>query len=373
MNRDSTFRPFVVNSALVMVSLTICLAALELVARAAIPSWYPRYAFSADPVAGYINTPNRTFRWHGAEYDFTTTTNRFGFRDDPYEDDNRPLVMALGDSFAWGFGVDYDQVYLTMLENSASTRIIKAGVCGYGTYHAAKILEKFGTDFKPDVVMLNFFIGNDFYENMGVRDLTISNGRFIEIPPEEASVTHKTITWLRGRVRLVEFVINKIKTSPRLYNIVKKAGLAGDQIIGELDLFSVEQNPQVTKAYQATQNILSNLNKSVSELGAKLTVVIIPAKSQVDPARFERELANLRLDFDKFNLDNPNRQLIDMLDAMGIEYIDLTPGFLEYRQNNPERTLYFKVDKHWNSAGHALAAEILSQSGLVPTDHNSGR
>ena len=364
MSFARALRPFIINTFLALVSLSVCLAVLEVVARVSIPSWYPRYAFTADPVAGYVNTPNQTLRWNGAEYDFETTTNSYGFRDEPLDDDGRKRILAVGDSFAWGFGVDYDQTYLALLEREAGTRIIKTGVCGYGTWHAAKIFEKYGRDLKPDVVLLNFFIGNDFYENMGVRNLTISDGRFLEIPPTDASMIHKTITWLRGRVRLVEFVINKIKTAPRLHNLVKKAGLAGDQIIGELDLFSTEQKPQVTEAYQVTRDIIEKLNADVKQIGAKLFVAIIPAKNQIDLRRFEKELGEIKLDADKFDILQPNRQLISMLENMKIEYIDLTPVFSEHRKSEPEQPLYFAIDKHWNSAGHALAASALLNSAL---------
>ncbi len=354
-----------INLALSLLSVVVCVAALELLVRVFVPPWYPPYAFTADKDIGYTNTPNMNLRWTGGEFDFSARTNALGFRDYPFKKDGRKVVLALGDSFCWGFGVDFEKIYLTILEKSVGTRILKAGVCGYGTLHAEELLKKIGPQIQPDIVMLNFFIGNDFYENTGVRNLTVVDGRFREVPPRTSSFVHKAITMLRGRLRLVEFAISKIKSSPPLFGFVRRLGLAGNDLIGEMDLYTATENPQVTGAYAVTKKIIVKLNRSANSIGAKLVVVLIPTKNQVDPERFENELRRMGLDPAGYDLDRPNRLLKKTLDELGIESLDLLPGFRANRKSKPDVELYFTVDKHWTESGHQLAARLIAKSRLL--------
>jgi len=369
-SRDSvgSLRGALINFVLLAASVALCVAALEIYVRLAVPAWYPGYAFTADPATGYVNTPNKTFTWKGPEYEFESRTNAFGFRDDPWENDGRRVIFALGDSFAWGFGVPYEKNHLTLLEKKLGYRVVKTGVCGYGTLQAERMFAKNGAAFRPEIVLLDFFIGNDFYENTGVRNLTVVDGRFREIPPESSSATHKLITWLRGRLRIVELVIAKIKESPRLFELVRKLGLTGGELIGEMDLYRTAESPRVRRAYEATEKILERLKKKADTIHARLVVVIIPTRSQVDPVAFGAELARMNLNPDDYDLEKPNRWLREALDAMRVQVIDLTPGFRSQRGADKNSRLYFEIDRHWTEQGHALAARLIAAS-LFPRNN----
>ncbi len=355
-------KSWLVNAGLALISVIICLAIIEILVRVYVPTWYPRYSFIADPDLGYINTPNHSFRLKSGEFDISSTTNRHGFRDDSFEKDGRKVIMALGDSFAWGFGVEYDQVFLTQLEKETGMRIVKTGVCGYGTIHAAKLFEREWKTFEPDIVLLSFFIGNDFYENTGAHNLTVIDGWFREIPKGDSSLAYTTVTWLRGKLRLVEFVIGKIKSSITLYDMVSRFGFARGELIGEVDLFKIEESPPVTKAYERTYEIIAQLGREVKNSGAKLIVAIIPTKNQVDQELFSDEMKRAGKDISDYDLKAPNRRLTAMLDELGIAYTDLTPGFRERQRKSPASKLYFAVDRHWNKEGHDLAASLLAKT-----------
>jgi len=362
MNLLSKLKNWSINAGLALISVIVCLVILETLVRVYVPTWYPRYAFTADPDLGYINTPNHFFRLKSDEFDISSTTNSHGFRDDPFEKDGREVIMALGDSFAWGFGAEYDQIFLTQLENETGMRVIKAGVCGYGTIHAARLFESKWRVFEPDIVLLNFFIGNDFYENVGKRNLTVIDGWFREIAGEDSSLTYRTVTWLRGRLRLVEFVIGKIKNSIALYDMVARLGFAKGELIGEMDIYKTEESPSVKKAYQRTFEIITKLNQEVAGSGAKLVVAIIPTKNQVDPKLFTIELKRAGKSIFGYDLEAPNKRLMAMLDELTIAYIDLTPGFRDRQRKNPDSKLYFAIDRHWNAEGHDLAASLLAKT-----------
>ncbi len=350
-----------INLVLIAASLLAIIIVLEVAIRFTLPTWYPRYAFIADEDAGYRNTPDKKLRFKSSEFDFMSQSNSYGYRDGPFEPDGRKVVMAIGDSFCWGFGVDYDELFLTIAEKRLGVRIVKACVSGYGTKQALALFQKDKARINPEVVLLNFFIGNDFYENTSVRNLTIVDGWFQESAPERSSIIHKTITWLRSRFRIVEMVIEKIKSSPRLYALVKRTGLAGGDIIDQLDLYRKNERPEVANAYDVTRDQLEQLKRAAQDIGAKLVVVIIPTKNQVNPAPFLEEVKEMGSRAGDFDFMKPNNRLKEMLGELGIAVIDLTPAFRAEMKRNTGASLYYKIDRHWNKAGQALAGRELSK------------
>ncbi len=85
-----------------------------------------------DPYLGYIYPPNhvaRIERPHG-DFAFTFTTDEHGFRN-PSPWPERAGIVVLGDSMAFGYGVDDDQTWTTLLAaRLPGNRIINLGLPG---------------------------------------------------------------------------------------------------------------------------------------------------------------------------------------------------------------------------------------------------
>ena len=60
-----------------------------------------------------------------------------------------------------------------------------------------------------------------------------------------------------------------------------------------------------------------------------------------------------------FDLEKPQKKLIDFCKGNNISYIDLLPKFKEKAMNGTR--LYYKSDVHWNEKGHELAADIIAE------------
>jgi lysophospholipase L1-like esterase len=90
-----------------------------------------------------------------------------------------------------------------------------------------------------------------------------------------------------------------------------------------------------------TSRILEELKKEVETRGAKLLVVFIPSKREIerfdDSLPYQTEIARLCL-------------------QLGIEYFDLAPNF-----KATWRRTYYRLGGHWNARGHRIAAEALHQ------------
>jgi oligoribonuclease NrnB/cAMP/cGMP phosphodiesterase (DHH superfamily) len=62
------------------------------------------------------------------------------------------------------------------------------------------------------------------------------------------------------------------------------------------------------------------------------------------------------------------RLMLDFCAAERLRCLDLTPTFRQRAAQGEQ--LYFRLDGHWNAAGHALAADLiyeyLAAQGLLP-------
>ena len=57
------------------------------------------------------------------------------------------------------------------------------------------------------------------------------------------------------------------------------------------------------------------------------------------------------------SLDEGNVLLSRLCEEYQIRYLDLTPRFMERALKGEQ--LYFRIDGHWNAAGHRLAARTV--------------
>lgn len=93
--------------------------------------------------------------------DFDVTTNHRHLRTGPVAERKQRLrVLALGDSCAFGVGVEDDETWPRALEDSLAAehdvRVINAGVPGYTAYQGMRFLKKNLAELQPDVVICCF-------------------------------------------------------------------------------------------------------------------------------------------------------------------------------------------------------------------------
>ena len=118
--------------------------------------------------------------------------------------------------------------------------------------------------------------------------------------------------------------------------------------------------------YDAAKGIsLSRLlaRSLAEERGIPIVFVIIPAREQVHPERY---------DFSQYpsmaghELEKPQRILRRHLEDQGLTSLDLLPTI---RDASGEEALYYELDQHWNRRGHEVAgkaiADFLVERGLA--------
>ena len=91
--------------------------------------------------------------------------NEDGFRDRLYARPKRPetsRILVLGDSIAFGFGVEEADTFPKVMERSlgGDVEVLNLGVNGYNPYTEAALLSDVGVSYEPDLVLVQFCIND---------------------------------------------------------------------------------------------------------------------------------------------------------------------------------------------------------------------
>ncbi len=369
-----TIKNILKNTLLILISTLITLIILEVLVRIFCNqglytvSQYPKQMFtSASPTQ---LTPNFEGDFPKSEISGHIKINSKGIRDyeRPYEKKGKFRILGLGDSFTFGHGVEFKEIFLTLLEDKLQkakgdkVEVIKAGIPGIGPQEYLSVLKNYGVKYDPDVVLVNFFVGNDIFDiklpsaeasksdTAKKADTVVLNSDEINGPSKVEGVNHFK-DFLRRHVHLYSFVVDRTKTIPAIRHMLQKNNIA-NSIIGSyiIDILKKNYSDDYEKRWAEAFNCISKMK----EICPNLVIVILPTREQVVPERLEKALK--QLDYKKVDIDiyKPNKKLSDYCVANNIKCIDLLPEFEKSKDQ-----LYFEIDPHFNLNGHKLAADII--------------
>lgn len=286
----------------------------------------------------------------GTRY-FDTALDSRGFNDIEYARE-KPAgvtrVIAIGDSFTSGV-VPYAANYLTLLEQDLSAEapieVLNMGIPGTEPKDYLSILVKEGLAFDPDVVLLGFYIGNDF--EMATRQLH-----------EYSYVT--TFFHFLWQLRHVATPLDEGLPGRFAEYDDEQPGFAPERFLEiEADrakIFTTD-NARFTADLARAIGYLRELQAVARRAGAELGVVLMPAEVQIDRALQDAVIRAHQSSRERFDFRRPNRLLAAALTSSGMPVLDLLPAF---EQAGRSARLYKPQDTHWNIAGNRLAAETIA-------------
>ena len=321
-------------------------------------------------------------------------TNQFGFNDRDYPLQKAPgtfRILVVGDSFGWAGGLEgnYTALLETMFERrdgSHKIDVINTGYPGTHTGEQLVMLKKYGLQYNPDLVILGFFAGNDFFDADPNRKRLVVNGCFVDIDRrhEHRFLGYPVITQSRALLFL--------KQKYEIHNRAQKAldeGKAWAAATGQPapyknlpeDTFLNIQKAKLeffntkTSAQRFGSNIdyifesISEMNDLLKSRNIKFMVAIYPDEMQVSPNQFDTLVSKFALNREFYNLNLAQDVLRAFLESKQIPYLDLLDRF---RTEEQKQDLYLFRNTHWNKAGNELAAEMLFQYLIKqPYDFNS--
>jgi lysophospholipase L1-like esterase len=158
--------------------------------------------FVLDSAAGYAMRSSTCVRLKTTEYDGVLKTNSRGMVG-PEVGALGPgefRIVVLGDSYAVGGQVPYEQTFPAVLERDlhdagyTNVRVINAGVGGYTTFNEDGLLREDLSWLQPNLVVVASFLGNDISENV------LATAAGYRLAPEHP----KGMTWGLEAARLVD-------------------------------------------------------------------------------------------------------------------------------------------------------------------------
>lgn len=167
------------NLGLALLSTVLALAACEGLLRVFGDELLPQPdLYLDDPELGKRMRPG----WEGLEFEAPVKINSKGLRSPeiPYaKAEGVYRVLALGDSWTFGFRMNEPDAYPRQLERELSERaaargdsrrfeVINAGVIGYSTDQEAAYLRIEGWKYQPDLVLVNYYPVNDTHNKLAM-------------------------------------------------------------------------------------------------------------------------------------------------------------------------------------------------------------
>tara|TARA_Y100000310_G_scaffold231756_1_gene234441 strand:- start:375 stop:1448 length:1074 start_codon:yes stop_codon:yes gene_type:complete len=351
------------NICLLVVVLILGLVVAEVSVRVFLPTRLLDYKYDEEIGIRYLPDTSYQFISGFDEFSVTNTYNSKGLRgkEFSYEKNEVNRILGLGDSFTFGYGVEDDETYLSLLgENLGEYEIINAGLSGYGPQHILKFLKKEGMKYNPDKVLIALYIGNDI-GSQGQELFSIENGVLVD----------KTLPKASFSLQVRQYLAHKLV----LYNYLHLIKFRLDVNAGKVNPYTPEVYPflldeeTLNNGFSFFQEIMKEMKNYLDNKGVELTVIIIPTKEQVSEEFMESFKEKIKEVYDKpdsvlenlGNLDVLHTRLLLFLEEEGIEHIDLLPVFKKLDED-----LYFPIDSHLNVKGHEATAIIVAKHLKVP-------
>lgn len=251
-------------------------------------------------------------------------------------------ILVLGDSVTFGWGIRNEDGYASQLASLLTTmwpdkrfEVINAGVSGYGTWQEALWLDETGRKLSPDVIVVQVHL-NDAADNLwGTLSPGASSGG----------------SWL-ARHSMLYRLVSRVAGGDAPSGILDQAGAAPCIRDWKVDTQRV--------CWELTEELLGDIQKTASALGAKAVLMPSPMRWQVEPG-----VRDPRAWVDAGNYQEP---LTGYAHQNGWLVVDPLPA-VRAASESGAGSLFLDVG-HPNEGGQRILAEqlynALDQAGVLP-------
>ncbi|MEC9368112.1 MAG: SGNH/GDSL hydrolase family protein [Pseudomonadota bacterium] len=308
----------------------------------------------ADPELGVTHARNfprgKRFHFRGPSYE--VWTNELGCFDEPAALTGAPYIVAIGDSFTWGYN-PLEKKWASRIERETGVRVLKCGMNGTGTRHQIIRLKRIlaAVPYPPSLI-IHLYDTTDFNDDFTFPSETVIAGQRVEDftrirladgkrdPLTEAQREEK-------RKKIYDGNRDGLQRSSVLYSMLQ-IGLFVDKRVETRRLVTEGYKPEYLEwKYQFNLQLLD------------------PADYPAVERRFEAHLENLRqmrelavgtgsayalFHTNSFRLPD-DRPLVKRLKA----FLESSPNFLGWM---PELDKHL-FDPHWRAESEGVVAKVM--------------
>lgn len=302
----------------------------------------------------------------GAFPDVAIRTNALHLRNGPVivpKPPNTIRILFIGDSFTMGWGVEDRQAYPKLVESLLQSdyphkriEAVNAGLVYTSMGYDYLFLKNQGLALAPDIVVIGFYPFNDIYDSfMGsVWTQTDAQGLPTQIASRQSFVdSGGTLTtrslWSRPDWPLGDWELVKLTGL-----LVDSAVPSKPEIYERICIYKADCH-DLDEAKARIKQLFGAIIKLTRTANARLLVVLTPAEFQVTRGvRFSKyKIPYTLTPQDK---DRPYVEFGQFLQQQNVTTIDLRPAMIAQADSK----LYFDLDDHWTSLGHAVAAQTIA-------------
>lgn len=324
--------------------------------------WWAVPLYESDDFRVYRVKRNLDYLHKTSEYTARYYTNAQGFRTDGNQKPtsvekptNNFRVMYLGPSFAFGWGVDYEQSYAYLISQGLhilNKRIesINVGTPAQPMNYQLAWFKKQGYQYAPDLIVQTVYA--DCCENIATdgtlpKDLPYVDSGYLYTPPSKTlkEASTRIILKYRRYSALLYF-------GWRLYGALstsKEANGIGEDLYEKPSSYDVCKPDIILEKYIAYQQFVwSALNKKVP-----IVFLYVPLAYIVRPADI------IRVKHHGGNKDPlaerlKTKKVQQMLNENGVNFVDLTDSLIEA---DGKTRMYHLYDIHFTPEGNKVAAD----------------
>ncbi len=387
-NRTSVWANLALAASGLIFSLAILEAGLRL-AGISFPSFYQE-----DPDRGGALRPG-TEGWFRKEGEAHVRINSDGLRDREHTLAKPPdmfRIAVLGDSFAEAMQVPAEKAFWAVLERELSgcqglagrkPEVLNFGVSGYGTAQELLTLRHRVWKYRPDLILLAFFAGNDVRNNSRAlnRDPRIpyfvrQDGRLVLDDSYRKSLrlahvgaagseVRAAFAALRNHLRVLQVMSEaRVRLRHRLSGELADGPAQADVEPGvDAAAFAPPEDSDWEEAWRVTEALLASMRDEARAHGAGFWIVTVSAGIQVHPDPAFRRAVAKRLGTP--DLLYPERRVLAFAERERIPVIPLARPLAEYAAMHRTYLHGFPNGTpglgHWNENGHRVAGQVIAR------------
>ena len=236
-------------------------------------------------------------------------------------------VVAVGDSFAYGLGVQDEETFAALLQSSTGLEVVNAGVNGYGIDQAVLMWEHHGRHLAPCLVVLTYYVDDFFRNGLHVREGP--KPRFVEVP------SSRQFELLGPQQSLLKASDDAAREASRL-RLAQLTALAWERLRHR---FGLLDEGTLQPLARTSRFLLERLQRSVDASGSRLVVMFIGHAR--DGAHEHRWI---------------EADVMRTCSELGIDCLNMARDM-----TGPDRRDHYLPNAHWSAQGHRLAAAAIAR------------